>query len=471
MPLGDTIAAIATAPGRSERALVRLSGPAVDHVASTLLGAPADEAHARAAAARLSLSDSLHLPVLTLRAWAPRSYTGEDTLEILLPGNPHLVERVLERLLTVQGVRLASPGEFTARAYLNGKLSLDQAEGVAAVIAAENDEQLAAARDMLSGRTGGVYRTWAEELTTLLALVEAGIDFADQEDVVPIAPRQLAARITRLTEDIEAHLGASAGAEVSTTLPRVVLAGPPNAGKSTLFNVLLSRRRAVVSDVAGTTRDVLEEPLDLTGAIPGGREVMLVDIAGLDESLARQSRTDAAAQRQAAEVLERADVVVYCDPAGRFGPLTPARTERPPTLTGGPPTIRVRTKADLPSPVPATSPATPGAAGPASPGIPVCAIDGWNLPVLRRAIADAACARRSAGIAALLPRHRREMSQAALALRDASGAIDGEARALAQPEIIAGSLRAGLDALGELSGRVSPDDVIGRIFATFCIGK
>jgi tRNA modification GTPase len=476
VPTGDTIAAIATAPARSPRAVVRISGPAVAAIANELmrgpgaghamgeqLGAspcdpPSAPPHPRALAARFALTDTLALSILTLRAWGPRSYTGEDTLEIICPGNPALVERILARILAVDGVRLASPGEFTARAYLNGKLTLAQAEGVAAVIAAENDDQLAAAHDLLEGRTGAMYLRWADQLTTLLALVEAAIDFTDQEDVVPIAPVRLHERLMELAGAIHAHLGAAAGAEISSTLPRIVLAGRPNAGKSTLFNALLGRRRAVVSDVPGTTRDVLEEPLDLSSAIPGGGEVLLIDLAGLDRSIA--SGTAAAAQQLARAAIESSDALIHCDPEGRFALPMPA----------GRPIIRVRTKADLPIGLAPRDPAEAGIdAG--STGIPVCALDGWNLPVLRRAMADAATGARGAGIAALLPRYRRELGQAEAALNDALTQVDPGARSLSRPEIVAGSLRVALDALGELSGRVSPDDVIGRIFATFCVGK
>jgi tRNA modification GTPase len=247
------------------------------------------------------------------------------------------VERVVARLSAIEGVRAAGPGEFTARAYLNDKLTLDQAEGIAATIAAESEEQLSAARGLAEGRTGDVYRAWAEELATLLALVEAGIDFSDQEDVVPISPADLARRLDMVARQLEGHLGAAAGREHADALPRVVLAGSANAGKSTLFNALLGRRRAVVSDVAGTTRDVLEEELDLSRDRGGAGRVMLVDVAGLDA--AAGGLIEESAQLAAQRAIESADVILHCDPTARFA-------------VGGKgwraSTVRVRTKSDLP---------------------------------------------------------------------------------------------------------------------------
>lgn len=458
MRTGDTIVAIASPAGRSARGLIRLSGPGLGGVMAEAFGSMPPVG---ASEGRLRLSPH-SLPVLVTRYASPRSYTGEDGAEILLPGNPFLLERVLARLLSLPGVRLAEPGEFTARAYLAGKLSLDQAEGVAATIAAASEEQLRAAGELLAGSTGAAYRAWADDLATLLALVEAGIDFTDQEDVVPIPPRELRRRLGTLDEAIRAFVGSSRGGEARTALPRVVLAGEPNAGKSTLFNALLGRRRAVVSPAAGTTRDALEEPLDLSGALPGAGTVLLVDVAGFDadaESAAADStepRIHLDMQRRAREAVTNADAVVHCDPSGKFPALSvPADTT----------VIRVRTKADLPHAHDDRG-AAPGIAA-----LPVCALDGWNLPVLRRAIADAACGSRSGGVAAILPRHRRALAETRVALRAGIERTGDDAGALSDPAAVADALRAALDALGELTGRISPDDVIGRVFATFCVGK
>ena len=441
-PVLDTIAAVASPPGRAARAIVRLAGPATpDILAAVLTAAPAAPG---AHAARLRLGTHT-LPALLLRYTAPRSYTGQDAAELLIPGNPVLAQRVLDALLDA-GARPAGPGEFTARAYLAGRLTLAQAEGVAASIAAQTETDLLAARDLLEGAADRHALAWSDEAASLLALTEAGIDFSDQEDVTPITPAELQARLRALAATLRARLAGAAFSEPTAHLPAVALVGPPNAGKSTLFNALLGRRRAAVCDEAGTTRDALVETLDPSADLPGAGPVQLIDLPGLDASPAGAS--SAAAQRAARDAIARADAIVLCDPAARFD-----EPGLPPV-----PTIRVRTKADLPAPTGVT------------PDLSVCALDGHHLPALRRAIADAAGAsRRGASTAAA--RHERAIRRAADHLAAAAALTDPAQRALADPELLASELRAALDALGEITGAISPDDVIGRIFATFCIGK
>lgn len=470
MNLADTIIAAATGPGRSARAVVRLSGPGVEAALREITRASL----ARGASfVRLSLAIHPHetdqnqadhaeissrgeLPALVLRSFAPHSYTGEDTAELLIPGNPSFVDRVLTRLTSVTAttVRLAEPGEFTARAYLHGKLNIEQAEGVAATIAARTIEELDAAKDLLGGGVGRLYHAWADETATLLALVESGVDFSDQEGVVAIAPDRLRARLRAIINAIEVFTGGSAGAEARSHRPTVVMVGAPNAGKSTLFNALLGRSRAVVSPQAGTTRDVLREPLDLTRELPGASIVDLIDLAGLDTTV--DAPVEVQAQRAARDTIARADAAIYCDPSGVFSLQN--------ALANVGTIIRVRTKADLPAPSANARPTSNDAAH----HLLVCALDGWNLATLKRAIADVSGGTRGAGIAALLPRHRRALAATLYALGDALSLVEQSTRDQA---IIADTLRAALDSLGELVGRISPDDVLGRIFSTFCVGK
>ncbi len=457
----DTIAAIASPPGRSARAVVRISGRGTrpllrDRFVHATEAVGHEVGGAGAMTARFRLAGSLELPCLLLTYRGPRSYTGEDAAEILIPGNPVLGERVLSSLLETPGVRLARPGEFTARAYLNGKLTLDRAESVGALIGARNAEELAAARRLAEGRTGDLHRRWTAEVAALLALVEAGIDFTDQEDVVAIAPESLAARLEALIAEIRAHLGAAAGDEPAREAPTVVLAGAPNAGKSTLFNALLGHRRAIESPEAGTTRDALRETLDLSRDAPGAPAVTLIDLPGLDG--APGTGIHAAAQKQARNEISRADLIIHCDPAGRFAESElPVDRDRP-----GRPIIRVRTKADLAHSAPASDLSL------STSDIPVCALDGWNLRALRRAIADQARGSSTAASSTVPARHRRALFAALTALTAAAGLAPGSRH---NPELVADRLREAAEPLSELIGRLSIEDILGRVFSTFCVGK
>lgn len=454
MQTGDTIIACATAPGLGGRAIVRLSGTAAfEAVQAICIGDVIEKQERGVRAARCRVGANAVLPCMIATFPGPRSYTGEDVVEIALVGNPTLVEKLIAAAIGgAAGVRMAGPGEFTARAYLNERLTLAQAEGVASLIAAQGADELVEARRLLSGERGELYREFADEAMTLLALVEAGIDFTDQEDVVAIAGPDLRRRALSLALRIEEVLGSAAGGEARSDVPRVALAGVPNAGKSTLFNALLGRRRAVVSDEAGTTRDVLEERLDLSRDISGGGEVLLCDTPGVDAG--ERGLTDARAQEASRGFVSEADVVVWCDPTGRFeaGEVVAPRRGR---------MIRVRTKADLPR---------ERGEGDA---LEVSALDGFHLPTLRRAIADAAWGRSAVdgGKSGVLPRHRRALRTAASELLAIGAELPEDRRNIAEPELVSGRLRAALDCLGELTGRMTPDDVIGRVFATFCVGK
>ncbi len=450
MKTGDTILAPATPPGRSALAIIRLSGPGVPDILRARLTTLSQERGLHRT--RLRLWNDLELPVGLLLAPKPASYTGESIAEILIPGNPQLMQRLSAFLLREHAqLRLAEPGEFTARAFLNGRMTIEQAEGVALAIASENDAQLAAARALLDGDAGDSHRTAAEEIARLLALVEAGIDFTDQEDVVPIAPDDLDASIAALCAQLDANLAGAAPSESLQELPRIVLVGRPNSGKSTLFNALLGRTRAVVSETPGSTRDALEETIPL--GRPEDGFAILIDLAGLDESLAGRSDVERESQDRARATIAGADAIIHCDPSGRFQlPDLPAQT----------PMIRVRTKADLPN-------ATSDAHGDLS----VCALDQWNLPALRRAIADLAGASRAGERLTLLPRHRTALEETRDALLGVHETLHAQSqrRTLEHPERLAFDLRRALDAVGQIAGDVPPDDVIGRIFASFCVGK
>jgi tRNA modification GTPase len=479
MHLGDTIVAIASGPARGARAIIRLSGPGTAGAIDELTGGAAGMAVV------LRLDAGAELPALVMRWRGPGSYTGEDAAELLIPGNPLLAERVVQRLVRMPGVRGAEPGEFSARAFLAGRLSLAQAEGVALTIAAQTQSQLDAARAALEGTTGRAFVEWSEKLATLLALVEAGIDFTDQEDVTPIAPDLLRAQLRELHARLTATLGSARGSERADGRPVVALAGAPNAGKSTLFNALLGRVRTVVSPLAGTTRDVIVEPLPL--GTDAGLTVQLADLPGLDPSAG--GRIDASSQAAARAMLDRAAVILWCDPTGRFDADDAGAP--PAARGGGAVVLRVRTQADRAG-LAFMQAVDSGSAA----AMAVCGLDGRGLGALREAIARAAwlgegfgteqsgegspatagsAAERAAGgwqpRQALALRATREHLARAIDLLDAADTESEHHPGLPSAELIAHALRAAMDELGVLTGRMDADAIIGRIFATFCIGK
>lgn len=455
MDTSDVIIAIASPPGRSARGIVRLSGanlePLIQSLLSDRAGVPMTNTRA-ARAACLRLSEARRLPVLTLMFPGPRSYTGEDVLELQPPGHPVLLERVVDCFIKTGksigiSIRRAEGGEFTARAFFHGRIGLTEAEGVAATIAARSDAELRAAGMLRNGSLGRLAHELADELATALALVEAGIDFTDEEDVVAIAPDDLYDRLISLRNRITHTLDRSVGMEQLEAIPWVVLTGPTNAGKSTLFNALLDRTRAVVSDRAGTTRDVLMEPLTIR---VGGRpcEVMLVDLAGADDA---PSTINQLMQEAANDARARAELVLYCAPA-----------DEPPPKHLAADAMLLRTKADRGSPDDV--------------GLAVSAMTGEGVAEVRERIAGRIADRAVAlagDILALGPRHEAAMQSAAENLAEAAALTEpmrGD-RSLHDPELIASSMRAALNDLAALAGDITPDDVLGRVFSTFCVGK
>ena len=306
----DTIIAVSSPPGRSARGLIRISGPGTSAVLDHLLIDPSCQPR-ELTPVRLRKPD---LPALLLRFESPASYTGDDSAELQLPGNAALLDRVLHRAIDTPdaNARLAEPGEFTFRAYTAGKLDLTQAEGIGATICAVSDSQLAAATLLRQGKLGQTAETLVDQLGNLLALVEAGIDFTDQDDVTPIAPRKLAEQVDALHQQLEALLSRSRSWGAIEALPRVVLVGQPSAGKSTLFNALLGKQRATIDPTPGTTRDALTEPMQLTD--PSGRvvEVMLVDLAGLDEELNEHALAPDRDAQRVAQTTRSGRQICYC---------------------------------------------------------------------------------------------------------------------------------------------------------------
>ncbi len=426
MDRSDTILALATPAALGERAIVRLSGPKAGEVLRALGVEPA-AGRVLPLAVRLP---GLHSP-LPAEAYfwrGPRSYTGQDVAEIHTAGCRPLVELLSASLLGM-GCRAAGPGEMTLRAFLNGKLDLTRAEAVHAVIAAGSRGEL---RQALAQLAGGVARPLGElreDLLNLLADVEAGLDFAD-EDITFIGQDQLLlrlgaalARVLNVQKQLEGRGAAGGGF-------RVALAGAPNAGKSSLFNALTGGR-ALVSDTPGTTRDYLIGRLTV-----GELSVELIDTPGREAALGEIGGQAQALGRRAAE---EAALVLWCAEGGREGCDSPA--------------LHVATKCDLHT-------APPG-------WLATSAATGAGLAGLREAIREAARTREEPSLAPSSARCRAHVAAALGHLRAAHAlALEGD-----PPELLALEVRLALDELGQMAGAVYTDDLLDRVFSRFCIGK
>jgi tRNA modification GTPase len=444
MTFGDTIAAISSAVGPAARMIVRLSGPKSRQIAAELC----DLANDRAAFRTHLRFNALSVPAWLYQFHAPRSYTGEDIIEFHLPGNPLLVRMLLDELIQ-RGARSAEPGEFTARAYFSGRIDLTEAEGVAAAIAAHGEDELAAARQLLAGQLARRLRPIMDQLAEMLSLVEAGIDFSE-DDVTFIATDEVTRRVNAIDNALTQLLAESARFEQLTHEAEFVLLGRPNAGKSTLLNALARTHRAIVSPIEGTTRDVISAHVSLNRGV-----VRVTDLAGLDEQTpdppdsSPQSEINQKMRAHALATAESADFVLLVQDAADPRPrLTPTR----------PPCLTVLTKIDLLPAEPTTGPNE----------IAISAQTGKNLAALRQQLDELAFGHTTpaASKIALNARHLQAISETQEALHRATQAAEH-----AGPEVIALELRESLDGLGSILGQVTPDDVLGRVFATFCIGK
>lgn len=446
----DTIAAIATPPGPALRSIVRLSGPRAIAIASEGLVSDREPSpglpYPCVVTGRMRLEDLRPLLPARLALWAaPRSYTGQDVAELHLPGSAPLSSLVLANCLR-QGARHAEPGEFTLRAFLSGRIDLTRAEAVLGVIDAHNPAQLEAALEQLAGGLSGPITAMRDRLLDLVAHLEANLDFTEEPDVDPLGRATLATELEQAANELQNLAERLSARDRPSGMPRVVLGGPPNAGKSRLFNALLGSDRAIVSPRSGTTRDYLAGVCDCDGI-----EVELIDTAGIEQgndAVARQAQALRALQT------ERADLVLECRSADSEGVFSqfPTGVDR---------TLKVWTKGDLS--IPASS--LEGAAE----WLVTSAATELGLDELRVAIADRIRMQAREGDlpAGTAARCRGSILSAESAIRSASQAIHSGGG----DELVAFDLRQAVDELGKVVGAVVTDDILDRIFRRFCIGK
>lgn len=437
----DTIFAMATAPGRSAVAVCRISGPATREAVLRLIGRVPAPRHAQLARLVHPASGEAIDDGLVLFFPGPQSYTGDDCAELQVHGGLAISRALIEALGSLN-LRPAEPGEFTRRAFLNGKLDLAQAEGVADLVEAETEFQRRQALRQLEGNLSSQVEGWRRALIALGARLEAELDFSDEGDVACLMISNIIIDdVHQLSAELQTALRRARNGERLRGGLRIVIAGATNAGKSTLLNALARREVAIVSPHPGTTRDALEVHLDL-----GGYPIIVTDTAGLrvsDDPIERIGIDRAVARA------EEADLVLWLvEPDGPAAP--------PPNLATSGEVWTIATKCDI------------AAHGPERAKLAISATTGVGLDCLETALES--FARKRLEIGGEVPALTRERHRQAVAA--AAAALDRiEADPDLPPEIVAEEIRLAQNAVGRIAGRIDVEDVLGGIFARFCIGK
>ena len=445
----ETIFAPATAPGRAALAIVRMSGPAASHVCRRLTGrAPPSPRRAGLRRLRDPKSGEAIDDGLVLWFPGPGSFTGEDVLELHVHGGRAVLGALLEALSGVAGLRPAEPGEFTRRAFLNGRLDLTAVEGLADLINAETRAQARQALRQLDGALGRLYERWRQTLLHALARIEAEIDFAPEEEVPEDLLAVVRPDVCRLSAEIATHLAEGHRGERLRAGLTVAVVGPPNAGKSSLVNQLARRDVAIVTALPGTTRDVLEVHLDLAGY-----PVTLLDTAGLREAA---DVLEAEGVRRAREHALRADLRLVMFDAAAWPHLDSEALAMVDAAA-----VPVLNKCDLKRVAEAVE-----VLGRAV--LPVSCLTGEGIPLLLDRLTEHAARLLATGDEPLLTRARHRA-----ALQDAATWLSRFATAPAGTELalLAEDLRLGTRALGRITGKVAVEEVLSQIFSEFCIGK
>ncbi len=474
--LDETIVAISSAPGRGAIGIVRLSGPnaypLLNQIARYPKAATAPPSRIRGEV----VIDGAYFPALFYFFRAPHSYTRQDLVEIHTIGAPPVLELVCQKLATLGAVP-AQPGEFTARAYFNGAMDLVSAEGVARLIRAQSDTQLQAARRMMDGAWSAKALALRDSLAELLGLVEAGIDFAE-EPIEFISAGELARRMRELIGSIQHVQSRTHDKEVFDPLPRILLLGPPNAGKSSLMNRLSGVSRAICAAVAGTTRDVLSSPVRL-----GTQEAILLDAAGIDDSSDEVITTARALALSAASTSDLVCVVLDAAtipseiqrahaPAGELGSVCKFLVDvRSRGVTN---CVVALNKCDLLEEVKINDVVALLSKEFKWPVAPISALRGDGIERLRDALGTALLAAHTTVMSdsiMLTDRQRTSVADALTSMQRAEALAETSDSTSQCADLLAFELREALNALGEITGEITTEDLLTQIFANFCIGK
>ncbi|MGG4609160.1 tRNA uridine-5-carboxymethylaminomethyl(34) synthesis GTPase MnmE [Providencia sp. Me31A] len=454
MQINDTIVAQATPPGRGGVGILRISGPKAAFVAETVLGKLPKPRYADYLPFRdeegsvLDQGIALYFP-------GPNSFTGEDVLELQGHGGPVILDLLLRRILTIDGIRIANPGEFSERAFLNDKLDLAQAEAIADLIDASSEQAARSAMNSLQGAFSSHIHQLVEALTHLRIYVEAAIDFPDEE-IDFLSDGKIEAKLNEVVADLEQVRSQARQGSLLREGMKVVIAGRPNAGKSSLLNALAGREAAIVTDIAGTTRDVLREHIHIDGM-----PLHIIDTAGLREASDEVERIGI---ERAWKEIEQADHVLFMVDSTTTNATEPQEIwpEFMARLPDALPVTVIRNKADMT-------------------GEPIEFIDNTRYPLIRLS------AREEKGID-LLRDHLKETigfnsnteggflarSRHLQALNAAAVHLEQGYEQLVNArsgELLAEELRLAQQELSEITGEFTSDDLLGRIFSSFCIGK